>query len=188
MPNAGVNTTRQAVRLGMAAYFGGSYVERDRSWQGGPLMAYGLGTVKAYLGKGIADSDYTAGMVEGRGMGTVAAIQLRASHRARRSSGGKIPVAAATGFKVEAFGVVLHLFHLSEQAYVEDAEADLEALIEQIIDQIEADRQLGGCVVQAGEGDAGIDSVMDIPEVSGDRGRAGTLAQVSFDVLIVVQA
>lgn len=187
MSTAGVNTTRQAVRAGMAAYFGGALVTSDRSWQQGPLLGYGLGAVKAYVGKGVPDSDYTVGMAAGRGMGAVGVLQLATSHRWRDGFGGGTAQNVATGWKEEHFGVVLHLFHIAEQPHVEDAEADLEALIEATIRLIEADRTLGQTVLQAGEGPQGIDSAMGVPEIT-QRGRATTEATVSFTVVTFTQA
>jgi hypothetical protein len=188
MPVAGVNTTRQAVRLGMAEYFGGTEVVDDRSWQNGPLTTYGLGAVKAYIAKGIPDSDYVANMNPGRAMGAIAQIQLEHSHRWRTAFGGATAQNVATGWKQEDFTVTLHLFHLAEQPHVEDAELDLETLIEQIIQLIEADRTLGGCVVQAGEGVFGIDSgIPAVPAVEA-RGRSRTYAYVTFQVVTEEQA
>lgn len=187
MTTAGVNTTRQAVRTGMATYFGGTLVSSDRSWQNGPLTASGLGAVKAYIGKGVPDSDYVAGMAAGRGMGAIALIQLAQSHRFRQAFGGGTAQNVATGWKQETFTVTLHLYHIAEQPHVEDAEADLEALIQAVITLIEADRTLGQTVVQAGEGLQGIDSAMDVPEIN-QRGRARTYATVTFAVETFAQA
>lgn len=184
---AGVNTTRQAVRAGMAAYFGGTLVESDRSWQNGPLLSYGLGAVKAYIAKGVPDADYTMGMAAGRNMGTVALISLGRAHRGRDGFGGKTAAYVATGWKKELFPVTLHLYHVAEQPHVEDAEGDLEALIEAVIDLIEADRTLGQSVVEAGEGLAGIDSDLGQPEIV-TRGRAKTYGYVTFNVLTMEQA
>ncbi|MEV0968512.1 hypothetical protein [Microtetraspora glauca] len=175
--------TRAAVRDGIAKYFGGPYVPEFRCYRPGPLLAYGLATVRPYLAKRVPDQDYTIGLPPGRGMGTYAVVHLEAANERREAWGG-----ATSGWKHITHAVTLQLFHLSTQPLAEDAQADLDALLEAIGDLIHADRTLGEAVLQAGESTNGIRYWLSQPTYDQGSEHVRTLATVSFDADVYIQA
>src|SRR6266849_6690373 len=79
---------RTSVRQGIAAYFGGSYQADTRSWQNGPLLPAGLGTVRAAWPKRLNDADFTANMPQGRAMGAFAIVELGYDRERRQAIAG----------------------------------------------------------------------------------------------------
>lgn len=65
-------------------------------------------------------------------------------------------IPAQNGRKRITYNVNLHLFHLAHMQHAEDAEADVNGLIEAVKNQIRGDVTLGGICYQAGENRAGI--------------------------------
>lgn len=150
-------TSRQVVRTGIAQFFGGtSYDTEARAYRGnGPLQANGVSSVRAYQPKRISDVDYVKGQATGRGMGAYMIVELPGDVETRRT------IPAVTGHKRVTYSVTLHVFHLAYQPHAEDAEADLDAVIEAVKDLIHTDPTLGANtfqtgVYQAGENNFGI--------------------------------
>lgn len=157
--------TRAAVRNGIASYFGGSnYNATDRIWRDGPLASAGLAGVRAYFPKRAPDGDYTVDLAPGRAMGAVMVVHIPNETEVRIAIQG-----ATGGIKRQTYSVELHLYHLAQTPHTEDAQADFDGLLDAITDRIRADRTLGGIVVQAGEGDAGITKAMSEPYVKNER-------------------
>jgi hypothetical protein len=70
-------TSRSIVRNGVAQFFGGTTFDPTfKAYRDGPLMQYGLSTVRAYQPKELPDFDYVLGQQPGRGMGTVMILEL----------------------------------------------------------------------------------------------------------------
>lgn len=180
------STTRTIVRQGVASYFGGTYQAEGRCWQNGPLTSSGLGTVRAGWGKVLNDADFVAGMAPGRGMGAYMIVEVGRDKEYRRGIGGP-PTTDGNGSiitggtKFVRYRVSLQIFHMAAVAYAEDAQADIDVLIEAVKQQIRLDRTLGGICTEAGEGRFGIETSEGRPEVSG--GRVRTWITISFEAL-----
>jgi hypothetical protein len=186
------NTTRSEVRAGVAAYLGGSYVENIRGYQNGPLLSWGLGTVRAGWSARLNLNNFVAGMPAGRGMGAYMIVELGHEKETRRSIAGP-PVTngsgqiIAGGIKFIRYRVTLNVFHMAQTNYIEDAQADIDQLIEAIKQQIRYDRTLGGICTQAGEGRYGIQTREGVPMIDANN-RAGTWFQMQFEILTQIIA
>ena len=157
--------SRRDVRTGIATYFGGStYDAVSRIYRPTPLAAAGLAGVRLYFAKRVPDSDYTFGLAEGRAMGTLMVLHLPNENETRIAIQG-----ATAGIKRQTYSIELHLYHLAQTQHSEDAQADFDDVLDAIVEHIRADRTLGGIVVQAGEGDAGITKTMSEPFINGER-------------------
>ena len=152
-------TSRTIVRTGVAQYFGGTtYDANFRAYRNGPLSSYGLSTVRPYLAKREPDIDAVFGQQPGRGMGAFAVVEMPET-RDMPLTTGLLP-ASNGGQRRLTYPVTLHVFHLAYQPYMEDAEADVDALDEQIHELLYADPTLGGICYQAGMAPAGIRSMI----------------------------
>lgn len=150
-------TSRKVVRTGIAQFFGGTtYDKAARAYRGsGPLLSYGLSSVRAYQPKRLSDVDYVKGQAAGRGMGAYMIVELGSDVETRRT------VPAVTGRKRVTYSATLHVYHLAHQPHAEDAEADVDELLDGIKDLIHEDPTLGANtfltgVYQAGENNYGI--------------------------------
>lgn len=83
-------------------------------------------------------------------MGAYMTVEIGDDQEIRRA------IPAQTGRKRITYNVTLHLFHLAHIDHAEDAEADVNGLIEAVKDQIRGDVTLGAICYQAGESRAGI--------------------------------
>jgi hypothetical protein len=186
-----VTTTRTTVRQGIAAYFGGTYHAANRSWQNGPLLSSGLSTVRAGWGKKLNDNDFTYLQSSGRGMGAYMIVEIGYDKERRRSNAGP-PVTSggniiAGGIKEIEYRVTLNVFHLAQKGFAEDAQADIDLLIEAVKQQIRVDRTLGGICTQAGESRFGIQTREALPAVDANN-RTGTWFTVAFEVMTQILA
>jgi len=170
-------TTRAQVRTGIAQFFGGTtWDATGRIYRPTPLADVGLAGVRPYMGKRLPDSDFTHGLAEGRGMGAVMLVHLPSDTETRDSFGGPL-----SGIRLDRVTVQLYVYHRAQAPHAEDAQADLEELLQAIRDRIHGDRTLGGTVVQAGEGQGGyITTDMDVPVVARNDAVEST-ARVSFN-------
>lgn len=178
-------STRELVRRGIAEFFGGPLDMTDPAaqvYRPGPLLVNGLATTRAYFEKRIAESDYTIGLDPDRGMGAVMVVQLGPVTETRAAMGG-----ATSGWRNRTYQVVLNVYHYGTPPRPEVAQADVDQLIDAIIDRIHSDRTLGDTVMQAGESSRGIASAADLPTYTeGDR--SFIRASVSFDATVYIQA
>jgi hypothetical protein len=71
---------------------------------------------------------------------------------------------AHNGVKRIDYDIVLAVFHLAHMEHAEDAGYDVDLLIEAIKEQVRADRTLGSLVSQAGEGETGIEVLVEPAE------------------------
>lgn len=185
-------TTANDIHQGIAAYFGGTFVENIRAYQGGNLMPYGLSTVRAGWGKRSNLQDFINKQAPGRGMGAYMIVELGNDKEVRRSIDGP-PVTdgngnlIAGGIKFITYKVTLNIFHLAQKAYAEDATVDLNNLTESIKQLIRYDRTLGGICTQAGEGRFGIQTRRGQPGVDANE-RTRTWVQMEFEILTQIIA
>ena len=147
-------TSREIVQTGIAKFFGGTtYDAATRSYRGNipaALFTAGLSTVRAHQPKRASDMDFVYQQSAGRGMGASMTVELGDDIEIRRA------VPAGSGRKRISYKTTLHLYHLAYQPYMEDAEADVNGLIEAVKTYIRADVSLGAICYQAGENSAGI--------------------------------
>jgi hypothetical protein len=190
-------TSRALVRTGIAEYFGGTnYNAGARAYQGSsPLLGDGLSTVRAYQPKRISDTDYVLAQAQGRGMGASMVVELADDAITRRTlpaRGGAHP--QSSGHRKVVYRTTLHLFHLAHQNYAEDAEADVDALIQAVLELIYSDVTLGMGVTgsnlgvyQCGESASGIRVHQDPSVLSNDEITA-THISIDFDTEVEIVA
>lgn len=181
-------TSRSIVRAGIAAYFGGTYVPAIRGYQGGSLTASGLSTVRAAYPKEMNQQDFFNGLPAGRMSGAVMTVTLnRASERRQAIAGAPVLDGSqniiAGGIKQINYAAMLDCYHLSTQPHAEDAQADVDSLIEAIIQHIRVDRTLGNICMDAGETSAGIRTNEGHPGQDENR-RTGVWFTVEFEVRV----
>jgi hypothetical protein len=116
----------------------------------------------------------------GRGMGTYMAVEMPEDVEIRRA------IPAVTGRKRITYDVVLHCYHLAHMQHAEDAEADVNGVVEAIKDYIHADVTLGGVCYQAGENGAGIRTQIS-PSVT-DEEIVGTYVRISLQAEVEIVA
>jgi hypothetical protein len=188
---------RQLVRNAVAAYFGGTLQTADAGvyYQGGPLAASGLGTAFPYVIKGGApDSYYTLGEADGTGWGAVLTVRLGRVENTRDSYGG-----ATSGWRKRIYPVTCSLDVISYADHLEQAEAPLDDLLNDMDALIYADRTLGTTssayaaqggrlIIEAGEGRSGIVHGEAEWSTEADRGRGRGGIDYTFDVLTMVAA
>lgn len=144
--------TRREIRTGIATFFGGAVIDpASQVYRPTPLADAGLAGVRPYWTTRFEDHDYTATLAVGRNMGAVMSIHLAGDSERRIALGG--PTA---GFKSRPLAVELWIWHLARTAVIEDAQRDLDDLLDAITDRIHGDRTLGGAVMEAGESQRGI--------------------------------
>ena len=181
-------TSRQIVRTGIAQFFGGPiYDSEARAYRGSipaPLLAAGLSTVRPYQPKRISDKDYVKGQAAGRGMGAAMAVGMARDQEIRRAlpAAGPGTGYVAAGRKRITYATTLNIFHLAHMQHAEDAEADVDGLVEAVKNAIRGDVTLGSIpgVYQAGESSRGI--TVQISESMADKEIVGTYVTVTFDV------
>jgi hypothetical protein len=148
--------TRTAVRDGIARYFGGStWNTDDRVYRPTPLASVGLAAVAPYFSVRFGDEvKAIKGLAANRGRGALMSVHIASTQEARHSTGGIMRV---------PYAVQLYLWHTALIPTTQDAQNDLDALVQAVIDRIRADPTLGGTVVQAGEGSDGVTVEMALP-------------------------
>lgn len=146
-------TTRRDIRTGVATFFGGAtYDATSRIYRPTPLAASGLAGVRPYWTTRFEDKDFVATLADGRGMGAVMSIHIAGDSERRIALGGP-----TSGFKSRPLQLELWLWHYARTAVIEDAQADLDDLLDAVVGRIHGDRTLGDTVVEAGESQRGID-------------------------------
>lgn len=163
--------SRALVRDGIAQFFGGTnWDPAFRCYRGGPLLQYGLSTVRPYQPKREPDTDYVMGLNPGRGMGAIMILDL-AETKDNLWTGPGLPAGIQGGRRRLCYPVKCHVFHLAHMPYAEDAEADIDALSQAIHERIYSDLTLGTTpaagppmIYQAGVSEAGIHTVIDPSE------------------------
>jgi hypothetical protein len=164
-------TSRALVRDGIAQFFGGTQWDPIfKCYRAGPLLQYGLSTVRPYQPKREPDTDYVMGLNPGRGMGAMMVLELAETRDNLLTSPG-LPAGIHGGQRRLVYPVKCHVFHLAHMPYAEDAEADIDALDQAIHEHIYTDLTLGTSpsdgppmIYQAGVSEAGIRTVIDPSE------------------------
>ena len=163
--------SRKLVRTAIAQYFGGTnYDSIARCYRGGPLLSFGLSTVRAYQPKREPDTDYVMGLIPGRGMGAMMVIQMKNTRDNILTTPG-LPAGIHGGQRHLVYPVKCHVFHMAHMPYAEDAEADVDELDQALHEFIYADPTLGTggtmppMIYQAGINSAGIQTSIDDSEV-----------------------
>lgn len=114
-------------------------------------------------------------------MGAYMAVEIPEDIEIRRA------LPAQTGRKRITYDVILHVYHLAHMPHAEDAEADVNGLIEAIKGQIHQDVTLGGICYQAGENSAGIRTRVS-PSVTERKEVLGTYVRIFFDAEVEIVA
>lgn len=179
-------TTRRDIRTGVAAFFGGdTYDTAGRIYRPTPLAADGLAGVRPYWTTRFEDKDFLAGLTEGRGMGAVMSVHIAGDSERRIALGGP-----TSGFKSRPVQLELWVWHYARTAVIEDAQADMDDLLDAIVARIHGDRTLGGAVVEAGESQRGITrNTGAVPQV--EPGTPPTVRQeavIALDATVYPQA
>jgi hypothetical protein len=146
--------TRQDIRTGIAKYFGGSTLDARSFYRPGPLAASGLSGVKAYYQDRFKDRDYFEGLTGSPTWGAIACVDLPQMTEDRLAIGGILN---------RPYGVNLFIWSQTARPSFETAQAAMDDLIEATVALLRADPTLGGLVLQAGEGAAGISISSGIP-------------------------
>lgn len=107
-------------------------------------------------------------------------VEIPADDETRKS------IPAGSGRKKIVYTVVLHVFHLAHKAHAEDAEADVNGLVEAIKSQIRGDVTLGQICYQAGESRKGIKSRVSPSIVANEI--TGTEVQITFEAEVMIVA
>jgi PKD repeat protein len=148
-------TARRDVRVGVAQYFGGTTLTADEWYRPTPLAAQGLAGVRPYFETRLKDHEYVQTLTAGRKMGAVMSVHIAEFTEKRLTTGGFFDV---------PYEVHLYLWHRAQKNdRPEEAQEDLDRLIQAVIDRVRADPTLGGVVTQAGETARGITVSMSTP-------------------------
>jgi hypothetical protein len=140
---------------GIARYFGGAYDEDTRTYRSSPLSKYGVGVVRRSFAKRDNHADYFWGQPPGARTGAQIVVVIGRSTERRIALGG-----AHGGMKHVLYEVTLNVFVRSNCTHAEDAQDDVYALRDALLEHMRADRTLGGAVFQAGEhADGGMDGI-----------------------------
>lgn len=129
---------------GICRYFGGPYDTATRTYRTSPVA--GIGVVRRAFSKNDSHEDYFNGMAAGARSGSQMVVTIYRSNEFRVTLGGE-----HGGQKQRNFEVELGLFIRSRTPHAEDAQDDVYALQDAIVERIRLDRTLGGAVFQAGE-------------------------------------
>ena len=170
---------------GICRYFGGPYDATTRTYRSSPLQTVGVGVVRRAWAKDDRLADYFNGQQAGARTGCQMVVWIP------RSTESRFAVAGATGgMKNVLYEVQLCCYIRSRTPYAEDAQDDVYALRDALVDHLRADRTLGGAVFEAGEhvdnGSGSIDFDYGQPETKAELTKSFLL--MTFPALEIVQA
>lgn len=129
---------------GICRYFGGPYDEVTRTYRSSPVP--GVGVVRRAFAKSDDHAQYFLGQPPGSRTGCQIVVTIYRKTEFRIALGGE-----HGGWKQNTFDVELACFIRSESRNAEDAQDDVYALGDSLIEWLRLDRTLGGAVFQAGE-------------------------------------
>jgi len=165
----------QTVLDGICRYYGGPYDEQTRTYRSSQLSKYGVGIVRRAWAKDDNLADYFHGQDAGARTGCQIVVYIP------RSSETRFAVAGATGgMKNVVYEVQLCCYIRSRTPHAEDAQDDVHALRDALVEHLRADRTLGGAVFEAGEHVDGGNGSIDI-----DYGQPETKAQLTKSFLLM---
>lgn len=170
---------------GICQYFGGPYDPQTRTYRSSPLVQNGVGVVRRAWAKRDDHGDYFWGQQPGARTGCQIVVYIP------RSSETRFAVAGATGgMKNVIYEVQLCCYVRSRTPHAEDAQDDVYALRDALVDHLRADRTLGGAVFEAGEhvdgGSGSIDFDYGQPETKAEMTKSFLL--MTFPAVEIVQA
>ncbi|MFF1284302.1 hypothetical protein ACFVY4_26620 [Streptomyces sp. NPDC058299] len=170
---------------GICRYFGGDYDPQTRTYRSSPLTNAGVGVVRRAWAKADNHADYFWGMPPGTRTGCQIVVFIPRHSERRVGLGG-----AHSGLKQITYEVVLNCFIRSNSAFAEDAQDDVYALRDALVEHMRLDRTLGGAVFQAGEhvegGADGIDFSYGQPETRAELTKS--FLEVTFAAIEFVNA
>lgn len=168
---------------GICRYFGGPYDPTTRTYRSSPLQ--GVGVVRRAWTKDDRLADYFNGQDSGARTGCQIVVWIPRSTEARFAVGG-----ATGGHKNVVYEVQLCCYVRSRTPYAEDAQDDVYALRDALVEHLRAERTLGGAVFEAGEhvdgGNGSIDFDYGQPETKAELTKSFLL--MTFPALEIVQA
>lgn len=173
------NPTRRAIRDGIAQFFGGTTLDPTfRLYRPTPLGDEGLAGVFPYWAIRMEDRFFQETIVPDRRMGALMCVHLPNEQERRIAMGGPVG-----GIKSQKFAVDLCIYHRAQKYHPDEAQADLDDLIQAIRDRIHGDRTLGGTVAEAGESERGITTQTGVP-VGEPATRVEQDAVIQFDATV----
>jgi hypothetical protein len=187
-PNiSGISTSRPIIRQGIAAYLGGTFNPQNELYQGGPLTSAGLGFVSVGYYKRINLADAFEQAV-GTGFGAGLIVSFENDTEVSRDMAGVPQLDGsgdiiAGGWKFLTYNVLLDGYFISQMAYAQDAENNLDILIESIKQQMRYDRTLGGICMDAGMSRFGIRVAQGHPGID-ENDRIGIWFTIRFETRV----
>ncbi|MEV6833478.1 hypothetical protein AB0N17_02935 [Streptomyces sp. NPDC051133] len=140
---------------GMCRYFGGPYDEATRTYRSSPLSSAGVGVVRRAWPKRDDHQDYFWGLPDGARTGCQIVVYIPRHSERRIALGGE-----HSGMKQIIYEVQLCCYIRSRTPYAEDAQDDVHALRDALVEHMRLSRTLGDAVFQAGEHiDGGMDGI-----------------------------
>lgn len=136
----------QSVYDGICQYFGGPYDPQTRTYRSSPLSQFGVGVVRRAWAKRDDHEDYFWGQPPGARTGCQIVLFIPRHSERRVALGG-----AHSGMKQITYEVTLNCYIRSRCEHAEDAQDDVQALEDALVEHMRLDRTLGGAVFQAGE-------------------------------------
>lgn len=173
----------QSVLDGIGRYFGGAYDPATRAYRSSPVA--GVGVVRRAWAKRDDHADYFHNMPPGTRTGSQIVVYIPRSSETRFALGG-----ATGGQKNVLYEVQLACYVRSRTPHAEDAQDDVYALRDALVEHLRADRTLGGAVFQAGEhvdgGSGSVDIEYGQPETKAELTKSFLL--MTFPALEIAQA
>lgn len=166
----------QSVLDGICRYFGGPYDETTRTYRSSPIPM--VGVVRRAWAKRDDHADYFNGQPPGSRTGCQIVVYIPRRSETRVALGGE-----HGGMKRCLYEVQLACYIRSNAANAEDAQGDVFALQDALVEWLRQDRTLGGAVFQAGEHVDGAQSSIDF-----DYGQPETKAELTKSFLLMTFA
>lgn len=129
---------------GICRYVGGPYDPATRTYRSSSVV--GVGVVRRAFPKRDDHAEYFWGMEPGARTGCQIVVTIYRQQEFRIALGGE-----HGGWKQRNFNVELACFIRSRTEHAEDAQDDVYALQDALLEWLRLDRTLGGAVFQAGE-------------------------------------
>lgn len=162
-----------SVQQGICAYFGGPYDPVSRTYRT-PAVA-GLGVVRRAWPKRDNHQDFFNDMAPGARTGCQMIVWISRHREFRAALGGE-----HSGMKRVIYEVELNCYLRSRSPHAEDAQDDVYALREAIVEYMRADRTLGGACFQAGEYVEGANT-----GIQTDYGQPDTKAELTKSFMLI---
>lgn len=175
----------QSVLDGICRYFGGPYDDTTRTYRSSPLQSVGIGVVRRAWAKNDNKADYFWGQDAGARTGCQVVVWIPRRSEQRFTVAGE-----HGGMKNVRYSIELACYIRSRTPSAEDAQDDVYAIEDALVEHMRADRTLGGACFEAGEavdgGQGSIDFEYGQPETTAELTKSFLL--MSFTALEIVQA